>query len=75
MLFSNPKEGSSLFLVGAAHLLTDVMRNENQNPKAYPAFKHMDADSSIAVTLKSVIDKYASIRIDVYFVLGYDFIR
>jgi hypothetical protein len=24
----------------------------------------MDADSSIAVTLKSVIDKYASIRID-----------
>ncbi len=57
-------EGSSLFLVGAAHLLTDVMRNENQNPKAYPAFKHMDADSSIAVTLKSVIDKYASIRID-----------
>ncbi|CAC9658259.1 hypothetical protein BTURTLESOX_1436 [bacterium endosymbiont of Bathymodiolus sp. 5 South] len=57
-------EGSSLFLVGAGHTLTNVKRNENQNPKAYPAFKHMDADSSIAVTLKSVIDKYASIRID-----------
>jgi hypothetical protein len=35
-------EGSSLFLVGAGHTLTNVKRNENQNPKAYPAFKHME---------------------------------
>jgi hypothetical protein len=50
-------KGSSLFLVGAAHTLTNIRSNEDQNPKAFPAFKHMDADSSIAVTLKSTIDK------------------
>jgi hypothetical protein len=27
------------------------------NPKAYPAFKYMCADSSIAITPKSIIDK------------------
>jgi hypothetical protein len=50
-------KGSSLFLVGAAHTLTNIRINEDKNPKAFPAFKHMDADSSIAVTLKSTIDK------------------
>jgi hypothetical protein len=30
------------------------------NPKAYPAFKYMCADSSIAVTPKSVIDEHVA---------------
>ncbi len=50
-------EGSSLFLVGAAHTLTDTSSEGDKNPEAFPAFKHMSADSSIAVTPKSVIDK------------------
>jgi hypothetical protein len=42
--------GSSLILVGAAHTLTNIKPTEDKNPKAYPAFKYMCADSSIAVT-------------------------
>jgi hypothetical protein len=48
-------KGSSLFLVGVAHTLTDT-RPEGENKKAYPAFKHMNENSSIAVTPKSIID-------------------
>ncbi len=49
-------KGSSLFLVGAAHTLTDT-RPEGENKKAYPAFKRMSENSSIAVTPKSIIDE------------------
>ncbi|VVH60053.1 hypothetical protein BSPCLSOX_2553 [uncultured Gammaproteobacteria bacterium] len=52
--------GSSLILVGAAHTLTNIKPTEDKNPKAYPAFKYMCADSSIAVTPKSVIDKHTT---------------
>ncbi|CAC9640288.1 insecticidal toxin complex protein [uncultured Gammaproteobacteria bacterium] len=51
-------KGSSLFLVGASHTLTNVKLTEFDNPEAYPAFKYMCADSSIAVIPKSVIDEY-----------------
>jgi hypothetical protein len=34
-------KGSSLFLVGAAHTLTNIKQAEDENPKAYPAFKYM----------------------------------
>jgi hypothetical protein len=44
-------------LVGAAHTLTDTSSEGDKNPKAFSAFKHMSADSSIAVTPKSDIDK------------------
>jgi RHS repeat-associated protein len=50
-------KGSSLFLVGAAHTLTNIKQAEDENPKAYPAFKYMGENPSIAVTLKSVIDE------------------
>ena len=57
-------KGSSLFLVGATHTLTDT-RPEGENKKAYPAFKHMNENSSIAVTPKSIIDG-ASAYFDTY---------
>jgi hypothetical protein len=41
--------GSSLILVGASHTLTDIGVDKGVNPKAYPAFKYMCADSSIAM--------------------------
>ena len=50
-------KGSSLILVGASHTLTDIGVDKGVNPKAYPAFKYMCADSSIAITPKSIIDK------------------
>jgi hypothetical protein len=33
---------------------------KGQNPKAFPAFKYMGENPSIAVTPKSVIDKYGT---------------
>jgi RHS repeat-associated protein len=53
-------EGSSLVLVGAAHVITDIKFMKGQNPKAFPAFKYMGENPSIAVTPKSVIDKYGT---------------
>ncbi|SSC07737.1 RHS repeat-associated core domain-containing protein [bacterium endosymbiont of Bathymodiolus sp. 5 South] len=53
-------KGSSLFLVGGSHTLTDIGVDKGVNPKAYPAFKYMCADSSIAVTPKSVIDEHVA---------------
>ena len=50
-------KGSSLIVLGAAHTLTNIKRVEDENPKAFPAFKHMGAGSSIAVTPKSIIDE------------------
>ncbi|VVH67034.1 hypothetical protein BSPLISOX_2237, partial [uncultured Gammaproteobacteria bacterium] len=50
-------KGSSLFFVGAAHTLTNIKIKEFENPKAFPAFKYMCADSSIAVTPKYIIDE------------------
>jgi hypothetical protein len=47
-------------LVGAAHVITDIKFMKGQNPKAFPAFKYMGENPSIAVTPKSVIDKYGS---------------
>jgi hypothetical protein len=49
-------KGSSLIVLGAAHTLTNIKRVEDENPKAFPAFKHMGAGSSIAVTPKRIID-------------------
>ena len=53
-------KGSSLILVGAAHTLTNVRWSKDQNPKAFPAFKYMSENPSIAITPKSVIDKHDS---------------
>jgi hypothetical protein len=33
--------GSTLVLVGALHTITNIRPDENENPKAYPAFKYM----------------------------------
>ncbi|VVH50848.1 hypothetical protein BPUTSESOX_1087 [uncultured Gammaproteobacteria bacterium] len=51
-------KGSSIILVGAGHTLTNIRQNEDENPKAYPAFKYMGENPSIAATPKSVIDGY-----------------
>ncbi|CAB5496086.1 hypothetical protein [uncultured Gammaproteobacteria bacterium] len=53
-------KGSSLFLVGIAHTLTNTRLTESENPKAYPAFKYMNVGPSIAVTPKSVIDEHGA---------------
>jgi hypothetical protein len=50
-------KGSSLFLVGIAHTLTNTRLTESEKPKAYPAFKYMNVGPSIAVTPKSIIDE------------------
>jgi hypothetical protein len=42
-------KGSSLFLVGAAHTLSNVKYIGFDMQEAYPAFKYMCTDSSIAV--------------------------
>jgi hypothetical protein len=47
----------SIILVGAGHTLTNIRQNEDENPKAYPAFKYMGENPSIAATPKSVIDE------------------
>jgi RHS repeat-associated protein len=57
MLKAGSFKGSSLVLVGAAHTLTDIREKENENKKAYPAFKYLSANPSIAVTPKSIIDE------------------
>jgi hypothetical protein len=41
MLKAGSFKGSSLVLVGAAHTLTDIREKENENEKAYPAFKYL----------------------------------
>jgi hypothetical protein len=46
--------------IKCAHTLTNIKPTEDKNPKAYPAFKYMCADSSIAVTPKSVIDEHVA---------------
>jgi hypothetical protein len=53
-------KGSSLFLVGIAHTLTNTRLTESENPKAYSAFKYMNVGPSIAVTPKSVIDEHGA---------------
>ena len=50
-------KGSSLVLVGALHTITNIRPDEDENPKAYPAFKYMGENPSIATTPKSVIDR------------------
>jgi hypothetical protein len=47
-------EGSSLVLVGAAHVITDIKFMKGQNPKAFPAFKYMGENPSIAVSSKFI---------------------
>ncbi len=53
-------KGSSLFLVGAAHTLSNVKNTGFDMQEAYPAFKYMCADSSIAVVPKNVIDEHGA---------------
>ena len=57
MLKAGSFKGSSLVLVGASHTLTDIREGGNENKKAFPAFKYLSANSSIAVTPKSIIDE------------------
>ena len=59
-------KGSSLVLVGAAHTLRDTRKEDTENKKAFPAFKHMGENPSIAVTPKSVIDEASSVHFDPY---------
>jgi hypothetical protein len=42
---------------GASHTLTDIRERENENKKAFPAFKYLSENPSIAVTPKSIIDE------------------
>jgi hypothetical protein len=47
--------GSTLVLVGALHTITNIRPDENENPKAYPAFKYMGENPSIAEGLGFVV--------------------
>jgi hypothetical protein len=40
-------------LVGASHTLTDIRERENENKKAFPAFKYLSENPSIACKLGS----------------------
>jgi hypothetical protein len=67
MLKAGSFKGSSLVLVGASHTLTDIRVERNENKKAFPAFKYLSANSSIAVTPKSIIDESS----DFFLFFGY----
>jgi hypothetical protein len=59
-LARTPSEVLSGLSFALAAPITDIKFMKGQNPKAFPAFKYMGENPSIAVTPKSVIDKYGA---------------